>query len=114
MGKSAITQWLNMWLTKEQMALVKKVLGVNLPVGKVPISPGIALKYGIRLDHRSTPPIATKYGLPLPTATGSVRLYFTPLQKTKIRSFGIKPCDFAELRPTMHMKYGLPLNPGKP
>jgi|GEM_PF-3378138 len=122
MGESFITRWINIWLTKQQQELVQKVFGASFNSSRLPIGPNIVMRYGILPPppSMSAPPaIKPVYGVPMPLGPNTTRLYFTPEQKLAIRQAGGKPCDFADIRPTMHLMYGMPLNmapppPGKP
>jgi hypothetical protein len=92
-----IASYLTLWLTPEQIKLIQTVLGTTVPDLRIEGSPGVIMKYGLKLDN------------PTPCSQGGQLLALTPEQKKQIQSAGITPCDYVEVSPLMTLKYGISL-----
>lgn len=153
-----MAKW-HMSLTKEQEAVVQKVLGAATPMiqfvaaaaGSLagaaggaqqldpPKAPPAQLMYGVPFQGAPQPAVMAKYGLPMscprdpvvrpmygvlppqvpkppnintlygitvPNQYGTVRTFFSDLQKQQMQAQGIKPCDHVDISP-VHLKYGI-------
>jgi hypothetical protein len=114
---------LTFWLSDEQVATLKALLGLEISYATVPLAPALAPKYGIPPSAfpgtgpapilkyglpTQAAPVVCKYAIQMPTAT---RMYLTAEQKKKIKdATGCEPCDYVELAPPIAMKYGLPIH----